>query len=104
MSGTVRKWVRQAQVDAGVRAGVSSQESAEVRKLRAEIRELWRVMRSSRHNPHCSAADYVGSQVCVTVATSVPRAKAPAWICWIAWSSGAPSGSSTRLRRPTMVN
>ena len=39
---TVRKWVRQAQIDAGARAGVSSQESAEVRTLRAEIRELRR--------------------------------------------------------------
>ena len=39
---TVRKWVRQAEIDAGVRVGVSSQESAEVRKLRAEVRELRR--------------------------------------------------------------
>jgi transposase len=39
---TVRKWVRQAEIDAGARAGVSSQESAEVRKLRAEVRELRR--------------------------------------------------------------
>ena len=39
---TVRKWVRQAQIDAGIGAGVSSQESAEVRKLRAEVRELRR--------------------------------------------------------------
>jgi transposase len=39
---TVRKWVRQAQVDTGGCPGVSSQESAEVRKLRAEIRELRR--------------------------------------------------------------
>jgi transposase len=39
---TVHKWVRQAEVDAGARTGVSSQESAEVRKLRAENRELRR--------------------------------------------------------------
>jgi transposase-like protein len=38
----VRKWVRQAQIDAGASPGVSSQESAEVGKLRAEIRELRR--------------------------------------------------------------
>ena len=39
---TVRKWVRQAEIDAGARAGVSSQDGAELRKLRAENRELRR--------------------------------------------------------------
>jgi transposase len=39
---TLRKWVRRAEVDAGERPGVTTQESAEVRKLRAEVRELRR--------------------------------------------------------------
>lgn len=37
---TLRKWSRQMEIDSGVRAGVTSQESADLRKLRAENREL----------------------------------------------------------------
>lgn len=39
-SETVRRWVRQAQVDAGERAGLSSEEHAEVKRLKAENRRL----------------------------------------------------------------
>jgi transposase len=39
---TVRKWVRRAEVDAGARAGVSSGEAAEIRRLRREVAELRR--------------------------------------------------------------
>ena len=39
---TLRKWVRQAGIDAGGRPGVTGQESADLRKLRAEVRELRR--------------------------------------------------------------
>ena len=39
---TIHNWVRRAEVDAGTRPGTPSVESAELRKLRAENRELRR--------------------------------------------------------------
>lgn len=39
---TLRKWVRQAEVDAGRRPGVSSEESAEIKRLKRENAELRR--------------------------------------------------------------
>jgi transposase len=39
---TLRKWVRQDQVDGGQRAGVSTDESAELKRLRRENAELRR--------------------------------------------------------------
>ena len=37
---TVRRWVVQAEVDAGARPGVTSDEQAEIKKLKAENRRL----------------------------------------------------------------
>lgn len=39
---TVRKWVRQAEVNAGLRPGVSESESVEIRRLKKENQELRR--------------------------------------------------------------
>jgi transposase len=41
-SQTLSNWVRRAEVDAGRRAGVSSDAAAELKRLRAENRELKR--------------------------------------------------------------
>lgn len=39
---TVRKWVRQGQVDAGDRGGTTTEEAAEIKRLRRENAELRR--------------------------------------------------------------
>jgi transposase len=39
---TVRKWVRQAEIDGGMRPGVSTDESAELKRLKRENAELKR--------------------------------------------------------------
>ena len=39
---TLRKWVRQAEVNAGPRPGVSESENAEIRQLKREVTELRR--------------------------------------------------------------
>ena len=39
---TLRKWSRRAEIDGGVRPGVSSAEQAEIPKLRKEVTELRR--------------------------------------------------------------
>jgi transposase len=39
---TVRKWVKQADVDAGERPGVTTEDNAKLRRLEQEVRELRR--------------------------------------------------------------
>jgi transposase len=39
---TLRKWIRRLEVDAGARPGVTSEEAAEIKRLRREVAELRR--------------------------------------------------------------
>jgi transposase len=39
---TLHKWVRRAEIDSGARAGVSSEEHAEIKRLKREVAELRR--------------------------------------------------------------
>jgi transposase len=53
---TVRKWVNQADIDAGERAGVTTEDNAKIRRLEQENRELRRaneILRSAElDRPH----------------------------------------------------
>ncbi len=55
---TLRKWVRQAEVDQGVRPGVTSEESERVRGLERENRELRRANEILK-----SAAAFFGAEL-----------------------------------------
>ncbi len=55
-TGTLRTWVRQAGVDAGRRPGVTTEESAEIRKLRAEVKAPRRASEILRAAPAFFAA------------------------------------------------
>ncbi len=59
---TVRKWVRRAEVDDGVRPGLASAESAEVRRLRREVAELKRANGILK----AAAAAFFGAELCAT--------------------------------------
>jgi transposase len=62
---TLLNWVRRAQTDAGERPGVTSEMAAEMRKLRAENRELKRANEILN-----SASVYVGDRCQVPVSSS----------------------------------
>ena len=69
---SLRSWVRQAEIDDGVKAGVSSAESARMRELEQEVRELRREL-GSEHGTVQRVADQLGYGV-ETVRKWVKRA------------------------------
>ena len=55
---TVRKWVRRAEVDGGARPGMTSEEHAEIKRLRRENAELRRANEILK-----AAADFFGAEL-----------------------------------------
>jgi transposase len=58
---TVRKWVRQAEIDAGQRPGTTSEESAELRRLKRENAELRRANEILK-----AASAFFAAELCAT--------------------------------------
>jgi transposase len=58
---TVRKWVRQEQVDGGVRPGVTTEESDELKRLRRENAELRRANAILK-----TASAFFAAELCAT--------------------------------------
>jgi transposase len=58
---TVRKWVRQAQVDGGARPGITTEESAELKRLRRENAELRRANAILK-----TASAFFAAELCAT--------------------------------------
>jgi len=58
---TVRKWVRLEQVEAGARPGTTSEESAELKRLRREVAELKRANAILK-----AAAAFFARELCAT--------------------------------------
>jgi transposase len=52
---TLRKWVHQAEVDVGTRPGVSTEESAEIKRLKRENAELRRTNEKAYSREPCRA-------------------------------------------------
>ncbi len=73
---TVRKWVRQAQIEAGSRPGTTSEESAELKKLRREVAELRRANVILK-----TASAFFGAELCAT-RRQVYREVVRDRLCW----------------------
>ncbi len=78
---TVRKWVRRAEVDAGERPGMISEEHAEVKRLKREVAELrraneilesggCRTNRSARGGVSCAGVGSAAGRIAVWPTTS----------------------------------
>lgn len=78
---TVRKWCRQAEVDAGHRPGVTTEDSAELKRLKRENAELKRANAILR-----SASVFFAAELCATrrwVDREVVKGRLP-WVVAVA--------------------
>ena len=94
---TVRKWVRMAEVDAGARPGVTSEESAELRRLKAEVKELRRANEILK-----AAAGFFASMPLPRRAPAISRVGTRT-TCWPA-ASRSRSSRRVRCRQSSRAN
>src|SRR5260370_16098842 len=81
---TVRKWLRRAQVDAGERPGLTSEERAEIKALKQEVAELRRANEILK-----AASAFFAAQLgppprcswCSSASTRTPSGSSPAAAC-----------------------
>lgn len=98
---TLRKWVRRAEIDAGQRPGVTTQDFDEIKKLRAEVRELRRANEILKAAAGFFAAELDAAVVVAFIATHADRVSADGvrWgvepICRVLSEHGIPIAPST---------
>src|SRR5690348_16698360 len=72
---TLRKWVRQAEVDAGTRPGLTSEEHAEIKRLKRENAELCRANEILKAASVSSRQSSTGTASLVRSSTSTKPAR-----------------------------
>ena len=76
---TLRKWVRRAEIDDGQRPGLTSQEHAEIKRLKRENAEL---RRANEILKAASASAFFAAELCAT-RRRVDRGRVRDRSCWV---------------------
>ena len=91
---SVRRWVRQAEVDGGQREGKTSEELAEIRELKAKVRRLEEdnaILKSSRRFRGPFARDYPA------MTSRMASMTTPGWSTWMSWPVSSTSTTAPRV-------